>query len=125
MGKKYSKEKINPNFTGPSPGKIRLNRILKKRKEKKKASESSDLKLLSIRCGLREEIIRDLYIKVFEKNPEGKLSKNEFIELYCSLRTESFDKLVKISEFIFKSFDRDNNGTIDWEEFIVSRQLLF
>lgn len=116
MGSKNTKEKINPNFTGR-----RINKILKKRKEKKAKPEAIDLKLLSIRCGLREEIIRDLYIKVFEKNSEGKLSKNEFIELYCSLRTESFDKLIKISEFIFKSFDKDNNGTIDWEEFIVSR----
>lgn len=118
MGPKNSRQKTNPNYTGR-----RINQVLRVRKNGKKKSQEpqiSDIRELSIRCGLREEVIRDLQDKVLEKNPAGKLSKTEFIELYCSLRTESFDKLIKISEFIFKSFDRDNNGIIDCEEFIVS-----
>ncbi|CAF0732390.1 unnamed protein product [Brachionus calyciflorus] len=77
-------------------------------------------KLLSVQSGLSEEIITDICIKFLEKNPNGKMTKNEFIDLYCNLRPEPYNKLAPITEIIFNCFDRDKNGFIDLEEFIIA-----
>lgn len=50
--------------------------------------------------------------KSYEKfcNSEKGLNKEQFKELYCSLRTEPAKHLSKISYFIFDAFDKDQNG---------------
>ena len=45
-------------------------------------------------------------------NNEKGINKEQFKELYCSLRTEPAKHLSKISDFIFNSFDNDNNGNL-------------
>ena len=49
----------------------------------------------------------------------GELNQSQFHKLYTSLRHEDSKSLEKITDFIFRGFDRDKSGTIDFEEFAV------
>ena len=51
---------------------------------------------------------------------DGKLNKKQFHEVYTSLRYEDPDKFSGISEFIFKAFDKDKNGEVGFQEFVVN-----
>lgn len=53
-------------------------------------------------------------------NRSGKLTKDNFRKVY----KEAFGRSVKeFADAIFKSFDTDGNGTIDFEEFLVGLSL--
>ena len=49
----------------------------------------------------------------------GVLNEIQFYKLYSSMRFEDSDRLAIITDFIFKAFDKNKNGTIDFEEFAV------
>lgn len=53
-------------------------------------------------------------------NPDGKLDRNEFKNLYQQFKTQSYQDLNAITEMAFQEFDKDNNGTIGFDEFLVS-----
>lgn len=52
--------------------------------------------------------------------PDGSLDKDEFVKLYSELRPESTEQLNEISNFIFKCFDLDKNGSITFNEFLLA-----
>ena len=56
-------------------------------------------------------------------NPDGKLDKNEFIRLYDKLRPEPPELLDEISNYAFRTFDKDQNGFISFHEFMVAYSL--
>lgn len=91
----------------------------KKTNNKNQKEMDKVVKILSERIDVNENYIRDICLKFLHRVPHGKLSKYEFIELYCHFRSEPSHKLYAISEYIFNSFDKDKNGFIDLEEFIV------
>ena len=66
----------------------------------------------------REEI-KEIFDKFARENKFLKLDCNEFVRLYTELRPEPAEQLNEISEYIFSTFDRDHNGTIDFNEFMV------
>lgn len=50
--------------------------------------------------------------------PEGLLSKNKFLEVYTTFfPTGNPDKFC---EHVFRSFDEDNSGKIDFKEFLLA-----
>jgi Ca2+-binding EF-hand superfamily protein len=51
------------------------------------------------------------------------LDKAEFVRLYLELKPEPDDKLDEIAANVFKAFDKDNNGTINFNEFMVAYAL--
>ncbi|RNA31173.1 Neuronal calcium sensor 2 [Brachionus plicatilis] len=51
--------------------------------------------------------------------PNGKLDKKQFIKLYLQLEpTEG--KAEKYAEYVFKAFDSDHSGFIDFTEFLLA-----
>lgn len=51
--------------------------------------------------------------------PEGVLDKKQFIKLYIQL--EIGDKKVeKYADFVFKAFDKDHSGKIEFTEFLIA-----
>lgn len=72
----------------------------------------SDLKYLSKQTDLNENAIKEIFNKFCDNNPTGYLNKDEFVRLYCSLRSEPPEKLKNIAEFAFNAFDIDKNGNI-------------
>ena len=92
---------------------------------KNKAPELSrkDLDFLSKQTGLPKEQIKAIFDKFIANNPDGKLDKKEFVRLYDELRAESADVLDEISVYIFEAFDKDNNGSISFNEFMIAYAL--
>jgi Ca2+-binding EF-hand superfamily protein len=80
--------------------------------------KSADYKLFREELGLSRSQI-DFWIREFHTNNlDGKLSRNEFVQLYSRLRSEPEEKIRLISEFVFNAFDIDRNGSIELKEFL-------
>ena len=61
--------------------------------------------------GLLKEEITKVFNQFVENNPDEKLDKNEFTRLMLRLRSlRPNESVEKISEYVFKVFDTDNNG---------------
>jgi Ca2+-binding EF-hand superfamily protein len=78
-----------------------------------------DVEYLSKQTGESKADIKEIHELFLKSNPSGYLSKKEFVNLYTKLRPEEPEKLQKISNFIFRAFDVDQSGTIDFNEFVV------
>ena len=90
---------------------------------KKKSSfklSNSDYKFFTKQTGLKKEEITHLFDKFNQNNPDQLLNKQEFVNLYIELRPEPKEHLEEISEYIFKAFDVDKSGSINFNEFLVS-----
>ena len=68
--------------------------------------------------------IQSLYFNFLHYCEDGVLDKKQFFKLYTTMRNEEPQRLDTIMEFIFKAFDKDKDGTIDFEEFLVSINLM-
>ena len=79
----------------------------------------SDYKFLTSHTGLSREEIKEMSEKFDSNNPDRKLNKKEFARLYGLLRPESPELIDKISDYVFKCFDTNNNGSIDFNEFLI------
>ena len=92
---------------------------------KGKAAELSrkDLEFLSKQTGLTKDEVKNVFTKFIANNPDGKLDKKEFVRLYDELRSESADVLDEISVYVFEAFDKDNNGSITFNEFMIAYAL--
>ena len=49
--------------------------------------------------------------------PDGRMNKDKFIELYCHLYPNG--KADRFCKQVFKVFDQDNNGFVDFSEFLM------
>lgn len=119
MGNKGGKKKnSNPYARTPhdewpgikSNSKIHIDQVLTQR----------DLDFLTSQTGRSENEIKNIFQDFILNNPDGQLDQNEFTRLYTKLRPEPTEMLEKISRFVFKAFDLDQNGTIDFNEFMVT-----
>ena len=73
-----------------------------------------------VKPGLPKDNIESVYAKFNANNPDHVLDKKEFVRLYDELRPESADVLDEISVYVFDAFDKDNNGTINFNEFMIA-----
>jgi Ca2+-binding EF-hand superfamily protein len=85
--------------------------------------KESDIKFLSQQTGLDKATIKNIFDKFMANNPDGRLDRAEFVRLYDELRSESKEALDEISDFVFRVFDTDRNGTINFNEFMVAYAL--
>ena len=70
--------------------------------------KKNDFKSLNKITNLPENVIKEIYEKFKQINPNGFLNKWEFFELYTRLRPEGHKKLENISQFVFHAFDKGN-----------------
>ena len=91
----------------------------------KKPAELSviDYEFLEGQTGLLRSDIKSLFDKFNTNNPDGKLNRKEFVQLYAALRPEPPDILDEISEHVFRCFDSDHNGSISFNEFLIAYAL--
>ena len=81
-----------------------------------------DYKFFKNQTGLSREAIDALFEKYLENTDDQvELDRKEFVRLYTKLRPESEKRLSEICEHVFRTFDKDRNGSIGFAEFIVSR----
>ena len=83
----------------------------------------SDYNFLMGQTGLSKGEIKSMLDKFNANNPDGKLDKKEFVRLYDELRPEPPELMDEIAEFVFRGFDADNNGFINFNEFLVAYAL--
>lgn len=90
----------------------------------KKHSRLSDKNLESLRSRTQfndEEIQK--WHDIFKKDcPSGKMSRSKFEELYCSYFPDGDAK--KFARHCFRTFDKNNDGTIDFREFLCSLSII-
>ena len=79
---------------------------------KAKLTENDFKFYASVQFGFTKDQIKSLFNKFHSKNPNGQLDKTEFRELYQSLRPEPSARLDEISDYVFRLFDKDKNGSI-------------
>jgi Ca2+-binding EF-hand superfamily protein len=94
---------------------ISLNKI-----EKRDLSEA-DYQFLTSHTNFSRSNIKSIFEKVVSN--EKQLDKREFVELYSKLRSESPELLKKISDFVFHAFNKDQNGTLSFNEFMIAYAL--
>lgn len=93
--------------------------------KKPKSTELSkkDLDFLVKQTGLPKADIQNIFNKFNANNPDQKLDKKEFVRLYDELRPEPPEILDEISNYVFDAFDKDNNGSISFTEFMIAYAL--
>eukprot|EP00092_Neocalanus_flemingeri_P022117 GFUD01023993.1.p1 GENE.GFUD01023993.1~~GFUD01023993.1.p1 ORF type:complete len:202 (+),score=71.82 GFUD01023993.1:107-712(+) len=80
---------------------------------------STDLAFLTSNTGMKEEEVKT-YFQKFKKSGDprkARISKPEF----CQIMSECYPRTYKpeLAEDIFRIYDRDNNGTVEFQEFLV------
>ena len=80
----------------------------------------TDYNFLTAQTGLSRAEIKNIFDQFMANNPDAKLDKKEFIRLYDVLRPEPPELMDEISEFVFRAFDSDKNGFINFNEFMIA-----
>ncbi|CAF0984032.1 unnamed protein product [Adineta steineri] len=78
-----------------------------------------DITFLCSQTGLTAEEILQWHEKFFEDNPDGRLDRTEFRKLFRLFRQEPSERLEDISDHIFRAFDVDGNGSVEFGEFLL------
>ena len=81
---------------------------------------SKDLKFLMKQTGMSKEDVSEVFTAFVENNPDAVLSKHEFCVLYDKLRPETAEQIDEIAGYVFECFDANDNGTINFNEFMIA-----
>lgn len=80
-----------------------------------------EIKDIAEKSGVDPDIIRSWFKEFLIACPSGKMNKKNFYKFYKMLRGSSDDnRLHKITDYVFKCFDEDNNGYLDFSEFLIA-----
>ncbi|CAF0713655.1 unnamed protein product [Brachionus calyciflorus] len=83
----------------------------------------ADYGFLTAQTGLSRAEIKNVFDQFMANNPDAKLDRKEFVRLYDLLRPEPPELMDEISEFVFRAFDSDKNGFINFNEFMIAYAL--
>jgi neurocalcin delta len=72
-----------------------------------------------LNLGFSSEEIINWHGKFFHDNPHGRLDRNGFRKFYCLLRNEPPERLNEMCDHIFRAFDVDGNGYVEFGEFLL------
>ena len=97
----------------------------KKKRQHNAKLKRKDFKFLVKHTNFTENEIKELFEIFMNNNPDGKLDKVQFVQLYSTLRPEGQNKLEHISQFVFNAFDQGLNQTPRIYTFFQSFELLF
>ena len=65
-----------------------------------------------------DDIVR-WHKKFFRDNPSGRLDRAGFRRFYCLLRNEPPERFGDMCDHIFRAFDMDKNGYVEFGEFLL------
>ncbi|XP_076319083.1 neuronal calcium sensor 2-like [Tachypleus tridentatus] len=77
-----------------------------------------DLEFLKKNTQYNEKTIKEIYNGFKHDCPDGKLNKEQFVELYKLFFTSGNPE--NFCEHVFRTFDADGNGSIDFKEFLLA-----
>ena len=64
---------------------------------------------------------RDWYKRFLEECPEGVLRKPDMVAMYSQILPQEDPSVI--IEHLFRIFDRDGDGTIDFKEFVLATEI--
>ncbi|XP_076329896.1 neuronal calcium sensor 2 isoform X1 [Tachypleus tridentatus] len=85
---------------------------------KKVVVTSQDMKFLKRYTHYDEKTIHEMYVGFLQDCPNGKLTKDKFVHLYKMFF--AWGQPEKFCEHVFRTFDMDGNGYIDFKEFLLA-----
>lgn len=93
-------------------------------KKGSKIKKLTDEEVLELRKSTEftEDELQKWYNAFKEKCPKGKMSKTKFSELYCKA-FKTGDASI-FAGHVFRTFDKNNDGTIDFHEFIQGLSII-
>ncbi|CAF3197067.1 unnamed protein product [Rotaria socialis] len=83
-----------------------------------KTLSDADVIELSALSGFTPEKVREWHSGFIKDCPSGKLNKKKFVEVYKQFYPTG--KAEKFCEYIFRAFDNDSSGNIDFCEFLIA-----
>ena len=75
--------------------------------------DTKELESLMSKTSLEMQEIKDMYVGFRNEHPSGEMSMEEFVDT-CDEDTRAF------AESLFKVFDKDGNGTMDFWEYMLA-----
>ncbi|CAF1531653.1 unnamed protein product [Didymodactylos carnosus] len=88
---------------------------------KPKILSNTRLDKLAQITGLKKEQVKEWHEGFIKDCPAGKLNKKKFIEVYKQFFPTANSE--KFSEYVFKTFDTDGSGEVDFDEFLIAISL--
>lgn len=84
-----------------------------------------DYEFVSYQTGLDKDEIKEIFEKFLQTHPDGRMNKNEYCELYQSLRKDSAEKLLVIFENVFRALgiQSPEADLISMKEFLITFSL--
>ena len=83
-----------------------------------RAARKEDMEFLQRNTNYDEKTIIDFYAGFLADCPGGKLSPDTFCQIYSKCFPTG--NATEFCDHVFRSFDTDNNGVIDFKEFLLS-----
>ena len=98
-----------------------LSRILPFRQKKERKLSFEDIEYLEKKTALNREELKDKYDTFVTNHSKGVMSKKSF----DSMMKQSYPKAKtrKISEHVFRMYDTNADGHVDFKEFIVALEI--
>jgi len=98
-----------------------LSRILPFRQKKERKLSFEDIEYLEKNTALNREELKDKYDTFVTNHSKGVMSKKSF----DSMMKQSYPKAKtrKISEHVFRMYDTNADGNVDFKEFIVALEI--
>ena len=98
-------------------------------KESKTSNErrfsDEDYECFKAQTCLSEYQIQNISEEFYSENPSGYLDKEHFFKLYMKLTKENSEQMKTLAEKIFKSFDKNGDGRLDFTEFMVFYEYIY
>jgi len=104
-GKKFQKQRKDKVIIGIINGDTGEND-----ENEENQNSGSVVQLLMAKCDMTEEDVVEAYKKFNEENPSGVISREEFLE--------SMQEDQLIAESLFRVFDEDNSGALNFSEYL-------
>lgn len=84
----------------------------------KKKLSKEDLDFLLDNTNFNKQQIKQWYKGFMRDCPNGQLTRKKFLEVYASFFPDG--NAEKFCEHVFRTFDSDNSGKIDFKEFLLA-----
>ncbi len=121
MGNQTSKKKENSNNSLETKTSKEVSSNIKPNQSSQPIElTQTDIDFLTYATSFSKSEIQNIFDSFIKNNPDAQLNQNEFIRIYNELRPEPIELLDDISVFVFRAFDKDLNGTINFNEFLIA-----
>ncbi|CAF1282750.1 unnamed protein product [Adineta steineri] len=81
--------------------------------------DDATVDLIKRKTKMKTSEITDWFNELKSRCPNGKMTKKDMLKCYRDLSTCDMDKVEHVVNAIYKAFDIDNDGKVDFKEFVI------